>query len=186
MNSIKAIVGLGNPGPQFIFTRHNSGFLVLDALAEQYGVSWQERQDMAIARISVNQKTVLLVKPLTFMNSSGKVVPFLQKQGIKPEDTIIVHDELELPFGKLALKNAGSAKGHNGLRSFIAHWGESFYRLRFGIGRPADKNDVGTYVLAPFSEPRHQVTAVITQAVEQLDKILADQISIQAGSSGAR
>ncbi len=167
----KAIIGLGNPGLQFFKTRHNIGFRVLDALAEQQGASWNLKKDAKLeyASIDINGHEVLLVKPLTFMNSSGEIVPWLSKKGIKPEDVIIVHDELEFPFGKVGFKFGGSAKGHNGLRSFIAHWGDGFERLRVGIGRPAEKSEVPHFVLAPFTEGEEPVNRLINEAVKAIE-----------------
>lgn len=165
---IKAIVGLGNPGKQYSYTRHNIGFMIVDALAEHFGSSWHQKDSMEIADIRINENRVILVKPQTFMNSSGKVVPYLNKQGIKPESILVIHDELELPFGKLKYKNGGSAKGHNGLRSIIEHGGPDFPRLCVGIGRPAQKEMVGTYVLQNFSETEKDVQDMVARAVEMI------------------
>jgi peptidyl-tRNA hydrolase, PTH1 family len=139
MNNIKIIIGLGNPGKQYHHNRHNIGFLILDALAEKHNAAWQKKTDRETAEIEVDGEKILLVKPQTFMNNSGKVVPSLLKQGIKAENLLVVHDELEKPFGKIELKTGGSHKGHNGLRSIIEFCGADFHRLRFGIGRPERK-----------------------------------------------
>lgn len=163
---IKAIIGLGNPGAAYLLTRHSIGFRILDALAEQLAASWRSRENMHIATASAKGKTLLLIKPQTFMNNSGAVIPFLAKQGIKPEEILVVHDELELPFGKIAVKTGGSAKGHNGLKSIIAACGPDFHRLRFGISRPEKSEDVPDYVLQTFREPAFEVDALIEQAVE--------------------
>ncbi len=149
---IKAIIGLGNPGPAYYATRHNIGFLVLDALADNNMASWQSKQNMEICSINLKGHNILLVKPQTFMNNSGQVLGYLAKQGIKQENILVVHDELELPFGTIKLKFDGSAKGHNGLKSIMAHGGSNFLRLRFGIDRPVDRQDVPDYVLAKFKE----------------------------------
>jgi PTH1 family peptidyl-tRNA hydrolase len=95
---------------------------------------------MLLAEVMINNKKVLLIKPQAFMNSSGNVIPFLSKQGIKAENILVVHDELEQPFGKISFKVGGSARGHNGVRSIIAACGENFVRVRFGIGRPNQKS----------------------------------------------
>lgn len=172
MNEIKAVIGLGNPGPRFSFTRHNAGFLVLDALAERYYGTWKEKGPMEIADITIADKRLVLVKPQTFMNESGKVIPLLSKQGIKPENILVVHDELEKPFGTLALKEGGSHRGHNGLRSIIAASGPDFQRLRFGIGRPEEKEDVSNYVLQKFDVPESQVHEQVDQAVDMIERAL--------------
>jgi peptidyl-tRNA hydrolase, PTH1 family len=162
---IKALIGLGNPGRQFYFTRHNIGFRVVDALAERFNAQWREAKDMELATIALDSHTILFIKPQTFMNSSGKVVPFLQQRGIKPEEVLVIHDELELPFGKVAFKKGGSAKGHNGLKSLIAAFGSDFDRVRCGIGRPEQKEQVGDYVLHTFSESPSSVDTMIEDAV---------------------
>jgi peptidyl-tRNA hydrolase, PTH1 family len=95
---IKAIIGLGNPGPAYYATRHNIGFLVLDAFADQNMGSWQSKQNMETCSINLDSHKILLVKPQTFMNNSGQVLSYLAKQGIKQENILVVHDELELPF----------------------------------------------------------------------------------------
>ncbi|MFA5306619.1 MAG: aminoacyl-tRNA hydrolase [Candidatus Babeliales bacterium] len=151
----KAIIGLGNPGAAYARNRHSIGFSVLNALAEKYNVSWQSSELMEHTTIAVHDTTgaphsILLIKPQTFMNNSGRVLPFVQKKGIKPEQVLVVHDELEKPFGKIVIKFGGSHKGHNGLKSIMSMIGADFWHLAFGIGRPADKNDVPSYVLSNF------------------------------------
>lgn len=170
--TIRAIIGLGNPGPRFFNTRHNIGFRVLDKLAEQFDQSFSNQHNADIASISSPQGSVLLIKPQTFMNSSGLVAPLLQKKGIKADEILVVHDELELPFGTIKLKKGGSAKGHNGLRSCIAHLGEGFWRLRIGIGRPDDRVLVPDYVLAPFKESAETMQQYIDKAAQQLVEII--------------
>lgn len=169
---IKAIIGLGNPGPNYYYTRHNIGFRVLDALAESYGLSWQTKDHAEHATMLKDGKKIILIKPQTFMNSSGKVIPGLLKQGIKAENILVIHDELEQPFGALKMRVGGSARGHNGLKSIIAACGDQFARLRFGIGRPALKDDVPDYVLEKFSESTSEIDRLIQQAVQVVDEQL--------------
>lgn len=169
---IKIIVGLGNPGRQYYYNRHNIGFRVLDALAEKYHVTWQEKKDMKVATIEHNGSKLLLVKPQTFMNNSGSVMPSLLKQNIAPENMIVVHDELEKPFGTVTVRLGGSHKGHNGLRSIIAFCGQNFVRLKCGIGRPGQKEDVPRYVLDDFSESYDQVEIMIENAVQTLQELM--------------
>lgn len=175
MSDIKAIIGLGNPGPRFSFTRHNVGFLVVDALADRYYGTWHEKGPMEIADIMIDGKRLLLVKPHTYMNESGKVIPLLAKQGIKPENILVVHDELEKPFGTFAFKEGGSHRGHNGLRSIIAACGPEFKRLRFGIGRPDRKEDVSDYVLQRFDVPESQVREHVDQAVDMIETLITTE-----------
>lgn len=170
-HSIKTIIGLGNPGPKYHNNRHNIGFLVLDALAEKHHGSWQKKPDREMGEVEINGQTILLIKPQTFMNDSGKVIPSLAKQGIKAENILVVHDELEKPFGKIENKTGGSHKGHNGLRSIIASCGADFHRLRFGIGRPENKEDVPTYVLTNFSK-NENIQPLIDQAIDIIETII--------------
>ncbi len=171
-NKIKIIIGLGNPGKQYQYNRHNIGFLVLDKLSDRHNGSWQKKGDRETAEIEINGEKIILVKPQTFMNTSGKVVPSLLKQGLKAENLLVVHDELEKPFGKVELKTGGSHKGHNGLRSIIEVCGADFMRVRFGIGRPERKEDVGEYVLSNFSEKPADLENLIDTAVEIVEKQL--------------
>lgn len=170
---IKAIIGLGNPGSQYYYNRHNIGFRVVDALAKRYDGSWQQRENMYYSTIICREKKIILIKPQTFMNSSGKVIPWLTKQGIKPENILVVHDELEKPFGNVSARVGGSARGHNGLRSIIEACGPDFVRLRCGVGRPERKEDVGNYVLQDFSEPAEDVERMIDDALEVIEQLIA-------------
>lgn len=171
-SEIKAIIGLGNPGSKYQYTRHNIGFRVLDALAQAFHLSWQPKDNQEIAILNKNDKRILLIKPQTYMNDSGKVIPALLKQGIKAENILVVHDELEQPFGVLKLRVGGSARGHNGLKSIIAACGDQFARLRFGIARPAVKEDVPNYVLEKFKENPEEVNKYIDQAVVIIEQLL--------------
>lgn len=169
--SLKAIIGLGNPGPERYRNRHSIGFRVVDALAQRCGATWALKDEMAVATAAIAGVSILLVKPHTFMNASGNVIPALRKKGIQPGELLVVHDELELPFGKIACRLGGSARGHNGLRSLMAACGPDFWRLRVGIGRPDDRQEVSSYVLADFTQPAAEVDAVIEQAVEQIEHL---------------
>ena len=162
---IKAIIGLGNPGGQYVYTRHNIGFRIVDELVIRHDGIWRKRDDMEFAEIQLKGSSILVIKPQTFMNLSGKVIPYLQKRGINIPEILVVHDELEKPFGVVVLKQGGSAKGHNGLKSIIAHGGTDFWRLRFGIGRPENKEEVPDYVLKGFKEPKEKVNELIDQAI---------------------
>jgi len=172
MYDIKAIIGLGNPGKKFERTRHNIGFRVLDSLANQANADWQEKDNMLLAETNFNGRNLILIKPQTFMNSSGNVLPFLLKKGIKAENILVVHDEIELPFGKIKVRFGGSAKGHNGLRSIIDVIGKDFLGLRFGVSRPERSEEVPDYVLAPFTEDPQQLDLHIDEAVTEIEKMV--------------
>jgi PTH1 family peptidyl-tRNA hydrolase len=168
--AITTIIGLGNPGPRFENTHHNAGFMVVDALAHKYRGVWHEKDTMAIAPIVISDKKILLVKPLTFMNLSGKIFPVLQKKGITAANIIVVHDELEKPFGYVGFRQGGSHRGHNGLRSIIECIGPDFLRLRFGIGRPEDKAQINDYVIARFTQDPQAIAQQIASAVQLIEE----------------
>lgn len=169
---IKVIIGLGNPGSAYYHHRHSIGFRILDELADKYGAHWGKKDQLESAEIFIDNKKVVLIKPQTYMNNSGAVIPALQKKGVQPEEILVVHDELELPFGKVTNKLGGSAKGHNGLKSIIERCGDQFYRLRVGIGRPERKEDVPNYVLSNFSEPIDSIEHVIQESIKQITLII--------------
>jgi len=171
--SIRAIIGLGNPGDKYVFTRHNIGFRVIDALAEVFNSEFKKNDSMLMSTIEIDGAHIFLIKPQTFMNDSGKVIPFLQKKGITADQILVVHDELELPFGEIKFKTSGSAKGHNGLKSIIQYLGQDFHRLRVGIGRPDNRENVPHYVLEKFKESSTLVQDVIDRSVTSLENTLA-------------
>lgn len=171
-NKTKIIIGLGNPGKQYHYNRHNIGFLVLDALAEKHNASWHKKGDYEYAEIEINGEKIILVKPQTFMNSSGKIIPGLLKQGIKAENLLVVHDELEKPFGVIQFRTGGSHRGHNGLRSIMQFCGPDFMRLRFGVGRPEKKEEVAQYVLSNFDTRSEELENLINNAVDMIEKEL--------------
>lgn len=172
-HDIKAIIGLGNPEPRFGFNRHNIGFIVVDALAQKYGSSWRQTEQLAFSQITIDTKNILLVKPLTYMNSSGLITPWLNKKGIGAQNILVVHDELELPFGQVNVKAGGSARGHNGLKSLIQYLGTDFARIRCGIGRPEHKEDVANYVLSDFTEGDAAVDQMVECAIKECENFIS-------------
>jgi len=172
---IKAIIGLGNPGNRYYNTHHSIGFQVVDKLARVYNATWTKKEIMERTEIIVDNRRIFLIKPLTYMNDSGKVIPFLLKKGIKPDEILVVHDELEFPFGKTKIKFGGSARGHNGLRSIINVCGKDFARCAFGIGRPEKREEVGDYVLQPFQQSTPEVQEEIDKAVNLIETILKEK-----------
>ena len=151
---MKAIVGLGNPGPQYRGTRHNVGFEVVDLLARRASVGFESAPAEAlIAKWRRPDDSILLVKPLTFMNLSGQAVGELARYfKIDVADLLVVVDEVHLPLGKLRARKRGSAGGHNGLKSVIAHLGDEFARLRVGVGRGTDQRNLADHVLSRFEK----------------------------------
>jgi PTH1 family peptidyl-tRNA hydrolase len=148
------IVGLGNPGPRYATTRHNAGFFVLDELADRLGARFKAHKGGAeLAEGRLAGRSVLLAKPRSYMNlSGGPVVQVSRFFKIDPVRIVVVHDELDLPFGVIRLKRGGGEGGHNGLKSITAALGTRDYlRVRFGIGRPPGQQDPAEYVLREFA-----------------------------------
>ena len=167
---MKVIVGLGNPGPKYGLTKHNVGFMLVNALAEKLGISeteWKDKFEALVAETRIGTEKVLLVKPMTYMNDSGRAVgPLLSWYKLEPEDLVVVHDDMDIPAGTIRIRKKGSAGGHNGIKSVLAHVGdEHFTRVRIGIGRPLPGWSVIDHVLAPF--PSEEVPK-IREAIEYL------------------
>jgi PTH1 family peptidyl-tRNA hydrolase len=166
---LRIIVGLGNPGPEHLVTRHNAGFWFVDLLARRHGGEFRDYRKFSgeTARITLSEREIVLLKPTTYMNRSGLAVRQLSEfYKIAPEDILVAHDELDLPVGSVRLKQGGGHGGHNGLRDTIAHIGEAFWRIRLGIGHPGNKAEVIDYVLtrAPRAEEDLILETVSTAA----------------------
>jgi peptidyl-tRNA hydrolase, PTH1 family len=166
---LRIIVGLGNPGPEHLVTRHNAGFWFVDLLARRYGGEFRDYRKYSgeTARISIGAQELTLLKPTTYMNRSGLSVRQLSDfYKIAADDILVAYDELDLPVGTVRLKHGGGHGGHNGVRDTIAHIGDGFWRLRLGVGHPGNKADVIDYVLtrAPRSEEDLILEAVSTAA----------------------
>ena len=152
---MKIIAGLGNPGGEYAATKHNVGFMLIDALADKLGTeNWKKDFEAEIAEARIGTEKVLLVKPQTYMNDSGRSLgPLLSYYKLAPEDLIVAHDDMDIPAGTIRIRRKGSSGGHNGIKSILAHVGdENFPRVRIGIGRPPVGWTVIHHVLAPFSE----------------------------------
>lgn len=154
LNKSCLIVGLGNPGKEYEMTRHNIGFECVESLAKALEFEgWVHKKDMNCSLISgqAGDQRVIIIKPDTFMNESGRAVQAVMHfYKITPDQVVVIHDELDIEFGKIQTKYGGGSAGHNGLKSIIQHIGENFARLRVGIGK--DNNmDPADYVLAKFS-----------------------------------
>ena len=151
---MKLLVGLGNPGAQYAGHRHNIGFIALDRIAGDHGAGpWRAKFNGEVAEGRLGSDKVLLLKPTTFMNDSGRAVQAACAfHKIAPSDVIVFHDELDLAPGKVRLKTGGGHAGHNGLRSIHAHLGPDYDRVRLGIGHPGHKDRVAGYVLHDFAK----------------------------------
>lgn len=172
---MKLIVGLGNPGKQYAFTRHNAGWLSIDRLAEVHHATWTEdkQRHAQVAKFLLGQETVLLAKPQTFMNDSGQALRALLAyyKDIKPEDLIIVHDELDVEPGALKISQKAGSGGHNGIKSLFEETQTTeLPRLRIGIGRPPGKTGIAVdgWVLGGIEQATIDIaTKQAVQALEQ-------------------
>lgn len=163
VGAIKApiVVGLGNPGRSYSRTRHNIGFLVVDELASRYGGDWRTKKKTEAAPVSIGAANATLLKPTTYMNNSGVVLP-----GYKLEQLIAIHDDLDLPAGDVRVKVGGGHGGHNGLRSIFEHLGKDFVRVRVGIGRPPVGVAPVDYVLGRMDSAVRDAVPRAADAVE--------------------
>jgi PTH1 family peptidyl-tRNA hydrolase len=171
------IVGLGNPGPRYAGTRHNAGFLVLDELASRIGGSFKAhkgRADVLEGRLA--GQSVVLAKPKSYMNESGgPIVAISRFYKVNVDRLVLVHDELDLPFGGLRLKRGGGEGGHNGLKSTSSALGSKDYlRVRFGIGRPPGRQDPADYVLREFAAAeRKELAFLLDRAADAVETLIA-------------
>ena len=175
---IQLIVGLGNPGSEYLATRHNAGFWWVDTLAQQWGVQLAQTRDFYgfVACSRQQGQKIWLLEPSTFMNRSGQAVAALARfYKILPENILVVHDELDLLPGQVKLKQGGGHAGHNGLRDIHAQLGSpNYWRLRIGIGHPGDKNEVTNWVLKKPSQD-HRIG--IEQAIDRSLKAVPDLLN---------
>lgn len=148
------VVGLGNPGSEYAANRHNVGFMAVDEIVRRHSFGpWRKKHQAEISDGQIGTQRVLALKPMTFMNRSGQSVAEVARFfKIAPENVFVLHDEIELPPGKLRVKLGGGHAGHNGLRDIDAHIGNAFWRVRLGVGRPHDKALVHNWVLGDFAK----------------------------------
>jgi PTH1 family peptidyl-tRNA hydrolase len=172
------VVGLGNPGPNYAKTRHNLGFVVADVLAERMGSSFTVHKksgaDVVTGRLA--GRPVVLAKPRVYMNESGRQVgPLAKFYSVPPADIVVLHDELDIDFGRIRLKFGGGVAGHNGLRSVSASLGsKDFQRVRIGIGRPPGRQDPASFVLENFNKvERTEVPVLCEQAADATELLIA-------------
>ena len=175
------IVGLGNPGRNHAFNRHNVGFMAVDKLALDQGIDLRRVQSKAIVGNGrLAERAIILAKPQTFMNLSGEAVGALASfYRIPPRAVLVVYDELDIPFGVIRLREKGGAGGHNGMRSVIQHLGNDFPRLRLGIGRPPGRMDPAAYVLQDFSRDELPlVSEMLATAGQAIASFVRDGIDL--------
>lgn len=174
-------MGLGNPGAAYRLTRHNVGYMVVDRLALRHGISLDKQRFKSVfGSGKVDGRHVILAKPMTFMNLSGPSVRDLATSfDLDTENVLVIHDDIDVVFGKLKIKEKGGDGGHNGVRSLIVAWGsDEFVRIRIGIGRPQMDNDVSAYVLGRFdAEQEKQFSDVISTAEHAVKTVLFEGVS---------
>ena len=174
---MKVVVGLGNPGAQYANTPHSVGFEVVDRIAADCGVEWEEKRQFKclMAKALFAGQNVLLVKPQTFMNLSGdSVAPVVKYHNATPEDLLVIQDDIDLAVGRLRIRKAGSCGGHNGIRNIIERLGTpAFTRLKIGVGK--DRANVIGHVLGKFDpETRKVMDVVVAEAVKAAESVLRD------------
>jgi len=171
---MKLFVGLGNPGRQYAGNRHNIGFMALDAIARRHRAGpWRSRFQGEATEAVIAGERALLLKPLTYMNESGRAVAEAARFfKIAPADTVVFHDELDLAPARLRIKLGGGNAGHNGLRSITAHLGNDYRRVRLGIGHPGDKALVHAYVLNDFGRDEQIWVEDLCDTVADLAELL--------------
>ena len=179
------IVGLGNPGPTYEGTRHNAGYRVIEELSRRHGFPKAQRgYDGRCAEGSVRGRAALLLQPTTFMNESGRsVAAALRAVKVPLDHVIVVHDHIDLPFGRLRLMLGGGSGGNNGVKSVTSLIGSDYVRLRVGVDRPpsTDPDIVADYVLSRYAESKADVAALIAAAADAVELWLDDGLEIAAG-----
>jgi PTH1 family peptidyl-tRNA hydrolase len=182
------IIGLGNPGRKYENSRHNIGFRVVDCLAERWGITRTKekfRGEISEGRTSPGGPRVILLKPLTFMNESGKSAgPAAGSNRVPLERIIVIHDEIDLPFGEIRTRMGGGLAGHNGLKSLRQGFGSpDFWRVRVGVDRPdsTDPERVAAFVLGPFTEGSGQVRDLIESAADFTESLVEQQHAVTDG-----
>jgi PTH1 family peptidyl-tRNA hydrolase len=176
------VVGLGNPGPRYAGNRHNVGFMVLDELARRVGGSFKAHRGRAdVVETRLGERRAILAKPKCYMNLSGGPVASLRDFfKVPPADIVVVHDELDIPYGTLRLKLGGGDNGHNGLKSITQSIGSrEYHRVRFGIGRPPGRQDPADFVLNDFSgAERKELPFHVDRTADAVEALLAKGLAM--------
>ncbi|MDQ3951451.1 MAG: aminoacyl-tRNA hydrolase [Actinomycetota bacterium] len=172
------VVGLGNPGPRYAETRHNAGALTLDVLLERTGGHLKSHKSgCLVAEVSLRGDRLVLARPTSYMNESGRPVGgLLRWYKQPPESLVVVHDEIDIPFGEVRIKSGGGTAGHNGLGSIVDHLGtKDFVRVRVGVGRPPGAKGAAGHVLAGFSaSERKELPFLLIAAADAVEAIVAE------------
>jgi peptidyl-tRNA hydrolase, PTH1 family len=175
------VAGLGNPGREYVATRHNAGWMVVDELARRTGGSWRSKFSGQLSEVRLDGSRLALVKPETYMNESGKSISAAARFFKVPvESVLIVHDDVDLEEGRLQARLGGGLAGHNGLRSIAQSLGsQEFLRLRIGVGRPGrgDRRSVADYVLAPF-EAETDVEGLVGRSADAVEVIVREGLDL--------
>jgi peptidyl-tRNA hydrolase, PTH1 family len=176
------IVGLGNPGPKYALTRHNLGFLAVDLFSQSAGKPpWSEEQKAHVCKFKMDDVQIILAKPMTFMNKSGESVQaLLHYYKIPTDNLLVVHDEVEIPFGQIRLQKNRGAGGHNGVKSVNEMLGtQDYLRLRLGVGRPPHPEmDVADYVLQKFNgEEQDKLTEFLNRCGDAMESLIFDGLN---------
>ena len=177
VTDIRLVVGLGNPGTRYAGTRHNIGFDVVAPLGDNWKM--YKKVNALVSEARVEGRPILLCMPQTFMNLSGQaVLPFVAGNRWRSDQVLVLHDELDVPFGRIKLKIGGGDAGHNGLRSITAGIGSDYYRMRLGIGRPYDGTEIVDYVLRRFDEAQQgRLQGLVAHAGELVTRIVKDGLA---------
>jgi PTH1 family peptidyl-tRNA hydrolase len=183
MDDCVLFVGLGNPGSQYDGNRHNVGFKVVDAIVDLTSSSFKKMDRMVdVASFSLNGRKIVLAKPLTFMNLSGRAVRFVMdfyKIGI--ENIYVFHDDIDLDFARIKIKKGGGNGGHNGLKSIDSLVGKDYWRIRIGISRPEEKAMISSYVLHDFySDERDVIENICSEIAKNIDCLISDEKKLEA------
>jgi len=177
---MRSVVGLGNPGEEYAATRHNVGFMVVERLAHRWGDRFgAPRRGARLALARFRGQPILLVEPLMFMNCSGEALARIDLGvQLSPDECIVIHDDLDLRYGRVAIKRGGGSGGHRGLASIAAWGGTDFIRVRVGIGRPDQGRDVVDYVLEAFApEERATLDEILERAGDAVETIVSEGVA---------
>jgi PTH1 family peptidyl-tRNA hydrolase len=176
------VIGLGNPGEEYVKTRHNVGAEVVELLARRHGGKLRRQKERSLTdEVNVGGRRMALAIPLTYMNLSGEAVaPLVRRYGVEPGQLVVVHDEMDFELGRLQVKNGGGLAGHNGLKSIVAHLHtQDFVRVRIGIGKPPGSRQGADHVLRRFSKAeRQEIDVVLEEAADAVELILAEGVEV--------